>query len=128
MKSQYLVEPTNENLELYQRVNSGIVYWHTSDFFLYDEALESYFSDIFDVYMDALIESEEDDDERFTRRISFKIGRLIVKAAKEVGISPKDFRDQFANYTTVIWTPICIWRKDSLGKVGYSLMSNLPSN
>jgi hypothetical protein len=52
---------------------------------------------------------------------------MIVKAAREAGISPQDYRDQFNNYVAVIWTPICIWRKDELGKTSYSVVSGLQS-
>lgn len=75
--------------------------------------------------MDALMESDEEDEEKIIRKMGFSIGRLIVKAAKKTGISPNEYRDQFENYVKVIWTPICIWQKNESGAVNYSLMSSL---
>ena len=80
---------------------------------------------IFDAYMDVLMESDEEDENEAIG--NFLIGRIIVKAAREAGISPQDYRDQFNNYVAVIWSPICIWRKDELGKTSYSLVSGLQS-
>ena len=80
---------------------------------------------IFDAYMDVLMESDEEDENEAIG--NFLIGRMIVKAAREAGISPQDYRDQFNNYVAVIWSPICIWRKDELGKTSYSLVSGLQS-
>ena len=80
---------------------------------------------IFDAYIDVLMESDEEDENEAIG--NFLIGRMIVKAAREAGISPQDYRDQFNNYVAVIWSPICIWRKDELGKTSYSLVSGLQS-
>ena len=82
---------------------------------------------IFDAYMDVLMESDEEDENEAIGKKFFSIGRMIVKAAREAGISPQDYRDQFNNYVAVIWSPICIWRKDELGKTSYSLVSGLQS-
>jgi hypothetical protein len=121
----FIVEPTAENLERYKRVQGEKVYWHTADFFWFDPSLEDELAAIFDAYMDALMESEEDDDDEAIRKLIFPIGRLLIKAAQKAGISPQDYRDQFNNYATVIWTPICIWYKDESGHVRHTLKSNL---
>ena len=126
MRKSYILEPTDENLERLKKIKGKEVYWHTADFFQFDSSLENELSVIFDTYMDALMESEEEDEA--IRKIGFSIGRMLVKAARKIEISPEDSRDQFNNFATVIWTPICIWRKDESGKISYSLMSNLPTN
>ena len=125
MTNKFVLEPTDENLERHKRVQGGKVYWHSADFFQFDCSLEKELSVIFDAYMDALMESDEEDEDETERKIGLSLGRMIVKAARRVGISSQDYRDQFNNYATVIWTPICIWRKDNSGKISYSLMSNL---
>ena len=50
MQPHYLVEPTDENLQRYQREANGTKYWHTADFFRYDKTLEDCLSDLFDAY------------------------------------------------------------------------------
>jgi hypothetical protein len=50
---------------------------------------------------------------------------MIVKGTRKNNISPQDYRDQFEHYATVIWTPIYNMEKDELGKISYSLKSNL---
>lgn len=123
--NKFILEPTDENLECLKKVKGREVYWHTVDFLQFDPRLEDELSVIFDAYMDALMESEEDDEDEAIRKIGFSIGRMLVKAARKIGISPQDYRDQFNNYATVISTPICIWRKNESGEMSYSLMSNL---
>ncbi|MBE9146326.1 hypothetical protein [Planktothrix mougeotii] len=123
--NKFILEATDENLELLKKFKGSEVYWHTADFFEFDLSLKDSLSVIFDAYMDALMESEEDDEDEAIRKIGFSIGRMLVKAARKMGISSQDYRHQFNNYVTVIWTPICIWRKDESGKMRYSLMSNL---
>ncbi len=123
--NNFVLEPTHENLERYKRVQGEETYWHTADFFLFDPNIKNELSIIFDSYMEAFMESDEEDEDEASRKIAFSLGRMIVKAAREIGVSPKDFRDQFNNYATVIWTPICIWRKENLGEISYSLMSGL---
>lgn len=123
--NKFIVEPTDENLKRYRRVQNGVTYWHTADFFQFNKNLEDDLSTIFEAYMDALMESDEEDEEKIIRKMGFSIGRLIVKAAKKAGISPNEYRDQFENYVKVIWTPICIWQKNESGAVNYSLMSSL---
>lgn len=122
-KNKYVIEPTVENLERYQRVEGTKTYWHTSDFFKYDRNLEAELSDILNAYTDAL----EEFDEECERTIELSIGRRIVKAARKAGISPQDYRDQFNNFGAVIWTPICIWREDESGNMRYSLTNSLES-
>ena len=126
--NKFILDPTDENLERLKKFNGREIYWHTADFFQFDPSLEDELSAIFHVYMDALMESEEENEDEAIRKIDFSIGRMLVNAARKIGISPQDYRDQFNNYTTVIWTPICIWRKDESGEMSYSLMSNLQSN
>ena len=125
--NKFVVEPTDENLELYKTVKGSKSYWHTADFFQFNHNFENEMSVIFDAYMDVLMESDEEDENEAIGKNFFSIGRMIVKAAREAGISPQDYRDQFNNYVAVIWTPICIWRKDELGKTSYSLVSGLQS-
>lgn len=125
--NKFVLEPTDENLERYKRVNGTNTYWHTADFFQFDRSFEDELSIILDAYIDALKESDEDDEDEAVRKIGFSIGKMLVKAARKAGISPQDYRDQFNNFATVIWTPICIWRKDNSGEISYSLKSNLPS-
>lgn len=127
MINKFFLEPTDENLERLRKGKGKEVYWHTADFFLYDPNLADELSIILDAYMEELMESEDDEDEAI-RKIGFSTGRMLVKAAKKIGISSQDYRDQFNNFATVIWTPICIWRKDESGKISHSLMSNLTSN
>ena len=124
MINKFVLEPTDENLERYKIIKNGKIYCHTADFFKYEPKLENELSDIFDVYMDAIIDTEDEDDEdEVNRKIGFSIARMIVKTAKRLNISSKDLRDQFNNYATVIWTPICVWKKDDSGKINYSLIS-----
>lgn len=122
----FILEPTAENLERYRRVEGEQVYWHTADFFRFDPALEDELAAIFDVYVDAIMESDAEDEDKAVRRITFLIGRRLIKAARKAGISPQDYRDQFNNYATVLWTPICVWKRDESGNgVGHSLRSDL---
>ncbi|MGI0486403.1 hypothetical protein ACN4EK_13265 [Pantanalinema rosaneae CENA516] len=127
MQPQYLVEPTDQNLQRYQREANSISYWHTADFFRYDKTLEDSLSNLFDTYTDLLFESDEDDEDTAIRRVNLKMGRLLIQTARERGIAPKELRDQLNNFATVIWTPICIWRKRPSGEMSYTLMSNLPT-
>lgn len=120
--NKFILEPTDENLERCKKVQGIKTYWHTIDFFQFDKNLEDELSIIFDAYMDALMQSDEDE---AVRKISFSIGRMLIKAARKVDVSPQDYRDQFNNYATVISTPICIWRKDKLGEFSYSLKNSL---
>jgi len=122
--NKFVLEPTDENLERLKKTKGREVYWHTADFFQFDPAIEDELSVIFDAYMDALMESE-DDEENAALKIGFSIGRMLVKSARRIGISSQDYRDQFNNYATVIFTPICIWRKDKSGEISYSLKSSL---
>ncbi|GAB4138890.1 MAG: hypothetical protein Fur0046_13710 [Cyanobacteria bacterium J069] len=123
--NQFVLEPTEDNLKRYERVKNGSRYWHTADFWLCDSRFESEFEDIFDVYLDLLMADDEADEATAAHKIGFSTGRMLVKAARASGISPRDYRDQFNNYTMVIWTPICIWTKDEAGYFNYSLRSNL---
>ena len=125
--NKFVLEPTDENLEHLKKVKGRQTYWHTTDFFQFDHSLENELSEIFDVYIDALMDSDEENEDEAIRKVGFLIGRMIVKAAQKAGISSQDYRDQFNNYATVILTPICIWYKDSLGNLHYSLMDNLQS-
>jgi hypothetical protein len=125
MINKFFLEPTDENLERLKKGKGKKVYWHTADFFLFDPNLADELSSILDAYMEKLMESEEEDEDEAIHKIEFSIGRMIVKAAKKRGISSQDYREQFNNFSTVIWTPICIWRKDESGKISYSLSSNL---
>lgn len=127
MPSQYLVEPTDQNLQRYQRETNGISYWHTADFFRYNQNLEDLLAHLFNTYTDLLFESDEDDEDTAIRRVNFTMGRLLIQTARERGIAPQDLRDQLNNFATIIWTPICIWRKSPSGEVSYALMSNLPT-
>jgi len=123
--NKFVVEPTDKNIELYKTVKGSKSYWHTADFFSLTTTLKmkcrSFLMPTW-MYLWSLMK-------RTKMRLSaiFLIGRMIVKAAREAGISPQDYRDQFNNYVAVIWTPICIWRKDELGKTSYSLVSGLQS-
>lgn len=123
--SQFLLEPTEDNLKRYERVKNGKRYWHTADFWLFDSRLEDEFSEIFDVYMEMLMADESEDETPALSKIGFSIGRMLVQSARRAGISPRDYCDQFNNYTTVIWLPICIWTTDEAGELHYSLRSNL---
>lgn len=55
--------------------------------------------------MAAIRESDGDGD---ARKIGFSSARLIVKAARKVGISSRNYEEQFNNFATVIWTPVCV--------------------
>lgn len=72
--------------------------------------------------MAAIRESDGDGD---ARKIGFSSARLIVKAARKVGISSRNYEEQFNNFATVIWTPVCVWHEDKSGKISHSLMSSL---
>ena len=121
--NKFVLEPTDENLERHKRVNGTNTYWHTADFFQFNDSFKDELDLILDAYIDAIRESEEEDEDEIVRKIGFSIGKMLVKAARKAGISPQDYRDQFNNYASVIWTPICIWRKDNSGKIDYTLMS-----
>lgn len=127
MQPQYLVEPTEQNLQRYQRETNGMRYWHTADFFRYDETLEDWLAHLFDTYAELLFESDDVDEDTVIRRATFKIGRLLIQTAREKNIAPQALRNQLNNYATAIWTPICIWHKQPSGEVSYTLMSNLPT-
>ena len=60
--NKFVVEPTDENLELYKRVKGSKSYWHTADFFQFNHNLKNEMSVIFDAYMDVLMESDEEDE------------------------------------------------------------------
>ena len=60
--NKFVVEPTDENLELYKRVKGSKSYWHTTNFFQFNHNLENEMSVIFDAYMDVLMESDEEDE------------------------------------------------------------------
>ncbi|MBD2073038.1 hypothetical protein H6F86_03875 [Phormidium sp. FACHB-592] len=122
-----LIEPTDQNLQRYQRETNGMSYWHTADFFYYDKALEVCLSDLFDTYTDLLFESDDVDEDTVLRRVNFQMGRLLIQTARERGIAPQALRDQLNNFATVIWTPICIWHKNLSGEMSYALMSSLPT-
>ncbi|WP_373478318.1 hypothetical protein [Geminocystis sp.] len=117
--NKFILEPTDENLERLKKIKGTKVYWHTADFFRFDSSIRDELSIIFDDYMDIFFEWKPTD------KNEFSIARMIVKAARKNKISPQDYRDQFENYITVIWTPVCLWRKDEFGKISYSLKSNL---
>lgn len=125
MKNLYITEPTTSNLELYKKTKCDISYWHTKDFFKFDEKIVDKLDYLLDVYMDALTDSESENEENDIFKIEFKLGRLIVKTAQELDIEPRDLKDQLNNYASVIWTPICIWKKDESGTVKYTLCSGL---
>ena len=126
MTNKFVLEPTNENLERYKKLKDGKVYWQTADFFKYDPELENILSKILDVYMDAMMDDDgEDDEDRVERRIAYSIAKMIVIEARKLNISSKDLRKQFDNFATVIWTPICVWKKDDSGKINYLLISGL---
>jgi hypothetical protein len=127
MQPQYLVEPTDQNLQRYQRETNGISYWHTADFFRYDKTLKDSLAHLFDTYTEMLFESDAVDEDTAIRRVNFKMGRLLIQAARERGIAPQALRDQLNNFATVIWTPICIWHKNPSGEMSYALMSSLPT-
>lgn len=123
--NKFVLEPTDENLERLKKTKDQAVYWYTADFFQFDPSIEDELSVIFDAYMDALMASDEKDEAETTHKIGFSIGRMLVKTARKIGISSQDCRDQFNHYAKVIWTPICIWRKDESGETSYSLKSSL---
>ena len=77
--------------------------------------------------MDAIIdgEGEDEDEDAELRRIGYSIGKMIVMAAKRLNISSRDLRNQFNNYATVVWTPVCVCRKNDSGKISRSLMSGI---
>lgn len=127
--NKFQVEPTDENLERFKQVQGDVIYWHTKDFWTFDESLRGDLGYILNFATDALFDEDLDEPEEVAeRRLAFATGRLIVQTAKEIGMSPRDFRDQFNNFTTVIWTPICIWYKDEAGEMKYQLRSNLPGH
>lgn len=123
--NKFTLEPTDENLERFKRFQDGKAYWHTADFFHFDCKLSNELSIIFDVYIDKMMESVDDNDEVIIHKIEFSIARMLVKAARETGISPQDYRDQFNNYAMVVWTPICIWYKDESGNIRHCFRNNL---
>lgn len=122
---QFFLEPTDENLKRFRRVDGDTAYWRTIDFFLFDPDLEDGFFSILEYEMDAT-EANNTHDKEAERKHKFSLGRMIIRAARAAGISPNDYRIQYSHYATVIWTPICIWRKDESGAIHYSLMNNLP--
>lgn len=124
---KYILEPTNRNLERLKKVKNGEVYWHTADFFQVDPRLKEEMWEILEIYLDIIEETKEEDVEEATRKVRFLVGRMLVKAARKIGISPQDARDQFDNCATATLSPICIWRKDESGEMQYSLMGALPS-
>ena len=125
MINRFVLEPTDENLERHKRIKNGNIYWHTADFYKYDPKLEDELSEIFDAYMDAIMNDEGEDEDAELRRIGYSIGKMIVLTARRLKISPKDLRDWFDNFATVVWTPICVWKKDNSGKLSPSLMSGI---
>ena len=56
----------------------------------------------------------------------FTLGRIVVNAARKAGISSREYLEQLDNYQVVMLTPVCIWYKDKLGNMKYTLSSNLP--
>lgn len=116
------IEPTEENLKRLKQSKNGIDYWQTADFFPVSPELKRSLSKTQETYLDLIMELEDDDE---NDKINFKLGRLIVKAAKQAGVPSKQYLEEFDNFMKIIWTPICIWRKDDSGKINYSLRSSL---
>ena len=116
------VKPNEENLKRFKQSKNGIDYWHTADFFPVSPELESILSKTHETYLDLIMELEDDEENDKT---NFKLGKLIVKAAKQAGVPSKQYLEEFDNFMKIIWTPICIWYKDDSGKINYSLRSSL---
>ena len=123
--NQYRREPSDENLEKYKRTEGGNAYWFTSDFLLYDEALEDELEALLDFVIHESPDYSTSDSEREERLEMFRIGRRVVQAAKRLGIAASDLSEQLSNFGNVIWLPICIWKKDEDGTMSRSLLSNL---
>ncbi|MFM7427415.1 MAG: hypothetical protein ACKO7W_20850 [Elainella sp.] len=126
MTYPYILEPTPENLQRYRRERDDITYWHTADFWRYDDDLQDCLADLSDTYTELLFGSDEPDEDRALRQIQLKMGRLIIEEARARGIDPKNLRDQLNAYATILMTPICIWKTSPTGEISYSLNSNLP--
>ena len=92
-----------------------------SGFFPVSPELKRSLSKTQETYLDLIMELEDDEDDK----INFKLGRLIVKAAKQAGVPAKQYLEEFDNFMKIIWTPICIWCKNDSGKINYSLSSSL---
>lgn len=123
--NQYRREPSDENLEKYKRTEGGKEYWFTSDFLLYDEALEEELEALLDFVIHESPDYGPSDSEREERLEMFRIGRRVVQAAKRLGIPASDLSEQLSNFGEVIWLPICIWKKDEDGTMSRSLLSSL---
>jgi len=123
--NQYRREPTDENLEKYRRVEAGKTYWFTSDFLLYDEALEDELEELLDFVIHESPDYSPSDSEREERLEVFRIGRRVVQTARRLGIAASDLSEQLSNFGEVIWLPICIWKEDEDGTMSRSLLSSL---
>ena len=123
--NQYRREPSDENLEKYKRTEGGKAYWFTSDFLLYDEALEDELEALLDFVIHESPDYSTSDSEREERLEMFRIGRRVVQTAKRLGIAASDLSEQLSNFGNVIWLPICIWKKDEDGTMSRSLLSSL---
>ena len=123
--NQYRREPTDANLERYKRSEKGKPYWFTSDFLLYDEALEEELEALLDFVIHESPSYSLGDSEREERLETFRIGRRVVQAARRLGVAPGDLAEQLDHFGNVIWLPICIWKKDENGTMSWSLLSSL---
>lgn len=123
--NQHRREPTDENLEKYRRTEGGKTYWHTSDFLLYDEALEEELDELLHFVMDGLLDESAGDSDRQERVQMFRVGRRVIQTARRLGMDPGDLAIQLDHFGEVIWLPICIWKKGEDGSMSRSLMSSL---
>jgi len=123
--NQYRREPTDANLEQYKRSEGGKTYWFTSDFLLYDEAIEEELEALLDFVIHESPSYSPGDSEREERLEVFRIGRRVVQTARRLGISASDLGEQLSNFGEVIWLPICIWKKNDEGTMSRSLLSSL---
>ena len=126
--NQYQREPTDENLERYRRMQGGKAYWFTSDFLLYDEALEDELEALLDFVIHESPDSSSNNSESEERLEMFRIGRRVVQAARRLGIAASDLSEQLSNFGEVIWLPICIWQKNEDGTMSRSLLSDLQAS
>ena len=107
------IKPTREKLNSLKHTKNGLTYWHTADFFPFDDELGDSLSDTGLALMDV------EEEQRFTQ------GKIIVKAAREAGISAQEYLEQLSNFELVMLTPICVWQEDENGNFKYSLGSSL---
>lgn len=115
-----IIQPTPENLERLKQTQDDITYWLTADFFPVNPELKDSLTKVYDQVMDVVFEEEIEDS-----AATFTIGRIVVKEARRLNMSPKDYNKQLSNFNRIVLVPICFWEQNESGNWNYTLSSSI---